>query len=297
MKLRITHQTRYDYAPAVSLAQHIAFIQPRNTLCQHLLDYALHIAPEPALRSSSSDVFGNVRQYFALQNAHQQLDITAYSTVKTQASIAPQPSSIAWESVRDRLSATSPYDAATEFSFASPHVPCDPAFAKFASASFSPGRPLADGVHDLMRRIHHELVYESQSTHVNTPALVALEQRKGVCQDFAHIMLAALRTLGLSARYVSGYVLNQNTPMTTRLIGGDASHAWVSVYLPDGPPAHPWLDLDPTNLRAGWGSPGEDYVILAIGRDYADVSPLRGVIYGGAEHTLSVNVTVEAVSN
>jgi transglutaminase-like putative cysteine protease len=141
-----------------------------------------------------------------------------------------------------------------------------------------------------------DFAYESQSTEVNTPALVALTQRKGVCQDFAHILIACLRSLGLAARYVSGYLLTLPAPGTVKLKGSDASHAWGAVYVPDLPPGQRWVDLDPTNDRAGWLSPGEDYVTLAIGRDFSDVSPLRGVIHGGASHTLKVGVTVEPVA-
>ena len=151
-----------------------------------------------------------------------------------------------------------------------------------------------------MHRIHGDFVYESESTEVNTPALEALAQRKGVCQDFAHIMIACLRAMGLAARYVSGYLLTEPAPGSERLVGSDASHAWVSVLLPDLPPDDRWCDFDPTNDRWGWGSPGEDYIVLAWGRDYADVSPIRGVIHGGANHSLHVAVTVtpmEGVAN
>ena len=147
-----------------------------------------------------------------------------------------------------------------------------------------------------MRRIHADFDYESESTQINTPALEALAQRKGVCQDFAHIMIACLRSLGLPAKYVSGYLLTVAAPGTVKLTGSDASHAWVSVYVPDLPPRARWCDLDPTNNRDGWHSPGEDYVTLAIGRDFSDVSPIRGVIRGGASHTLKVGVTVEPVA-
>jgi transglutaminase-like putative cysteine protease len=153
-----------------------------------------------------------------------------------------------------------------------------------------------------MHRIHHDFTYESQSTEVNTPALQALAQRKGVCQDFAHIFVACLRSMGLAARYVSGYLLTQPAPGTIKLRGSDASHAWASVYLPGLEKTNDtsaqnacWVDIDPTNDRAGWPSPGEDYVTLAIGRDFSDVSPMRGVIHGGSSHTLTVGVTVEPV--
>jgi transglutaminase-like putative cysteine protease len=158
--------------------------------------------------------------------------------------------------------------------------------------------PLLQAAQDLMHRIYADFTYESNSTEINTPALEALAARKGVCQDFAHIMIACLRSMGLSARYVSGYLLTHPAPGKERLIGSDASHAWVSVYLPDLPGAAEgsgWWDLDPTNNNDGWGSPGEDYIRLAFGRDFSDVSPIRGVIHGGAKHTLTVAVTVEPI--
>jgi transglutaminase-like putative cysteine protease len=167
-------------------------------------------------------------------------------------------------------------------------VPRDDAFAHYAQASFADGRPLLEAARELTQRIHQDFEYETSATDVNTPALEALALRKGVCQDLAHVMLGCLRSLGLPARYVSGYLLTEPPPGQPRLVGTDASHAWVSVYLPreDGPGV--WVDLDPTNDRAA----GEDYVTLAIGRDFSDVSPMRGVIHGGANHSLRVAVTV-----
>ncbi len=193
-----------------------------------------------------------------------------------------------WEQVREqfRYRAGAAYDSASEFLFASPYVPRDEAFVEFARPSFLPGRPLPEAARDLMERIHHTMTYESESTEVNTPALEALKQGKGVCQDFAHIMVACCRAMGLPARYVSGYLLTSPPPGQPRLVGSDASHAWASVYCPG---LGTWLDFDPTNNRA----PGEDYVTLATGRDFLDVSPMRGVIRGGAQHILDVAVTVE----
>lgn len=297
MQLQITHETCYDYAPAVDIAQHMAYLKPLNTSTQQLLSHSLLIAPEPAQQTATLDVYGNTRTFFSLQAAHTQLKIIARSVVSTQAPSACE-STVAWEQVRERLRycAKNPFDAAAEFVFASPYVPRHPDFAAYARPSFAPGEPLLLAARDLMQRIHSDFTYESQSTQVNTPALEALAQRKGVCQDFAHIMIACLRACGLPARYVSGYLLTQPAPGQQRLVGSDASHAWVSVYLPDlsdAPTGGRWCDFDPTNNRDGWGSPGEDYVTLAIGRDYADVSPVRGVIHGGANHTLTVGVTVE----
>ncbi|MHA7237390.1 transglutaminase-like domain-containing protein, partial [Burkholderia pseudomallei] len=202
----------------------------------------------------------------------------------------------AWEAVRERLTfrAGRPFDPASEFVFASPHVACHSDLAAYAAASFTPGRPLVQAAWELMRRIHADFAYAPNSTDVGTTALDALALRQGVCQDFAHVMIGALRSLGLAARYVSGYLLTQPPPGQPRLIGADASHAWVEVYDPAWPEDGGWLPLDPTNDRA----PGDDYVMLSIGRDYADVTPLRGVIRGGgADQVLTVGVTVEPLDS
>ena len=296
MKLRITHETVYDYRPAVETAQHMAYLTPVQTPAQQLLSHQLEVFPSPTRLGKTRDVYGNTRSFFSLQVPHRQLRVVAHSEVVTQASNLPS-STLVWESVRERLryQAGEPFDPASEFVFASPMVPRQSEFALYARPSFPPGRPLLAGALDLMHRMFADFTYESQSTEVNTPALEALTQRKGVCQDFAHILIACLRSLGLASRYVSGYLLTLPAPGTVKLKGSDASHAWAAVYVPDLPPGQRWVDLDPTNDRAGWLSPGEDYVTLAIGRDFSDVSPLRGVIHGGASHTLKVGVTVEPV--
>jgi transglutaminase-like putative cysteine protease len=294
MNLQVTHETRYKYAPAVETAQHMAYLQPVNTGFQRLLSHTLTISPTPAQVRHTQDVFGNTRCFFSLQTAHIVLTVVAQSVVTTRAS-SPPASRISWEQTREtyRYRSGQRFDAATEFVFASPFVPRHPEFSAYARPSFAPGVGVLAAAQDLMQRIFHDFTYESQSTQINTPALEALAQRKGVCQDFAHIMIACLRAVGVPARYVSGYLLTQPAPGTVKLKGSDASHAWVSVYVPDLPPDQRWCDLDPTNNRAGWHSPGLDYVTLATGRDFADVSPIRGVIHGGASHTLTVGVTVE----
>ena len=200
----------------------------------------------------------------------------------------------AWEKVRNHFEyhAGAAWDAATEFSFASPHVKPHDDFVHYARASFSPHRPLLEASVDLMQRMHRDFEYASQSTDIHTPALDALHQRRGVCQDFAHILLSCLRSLGLAARYVSGYLLTEPPEGQPSLVGSDASHAWVSLYVPGSKGDGLWFDLDPTNNRWGLSSPGEDYVCLAWGRDFSDVSPVRGVIHGGESHTLEVAVTV-----
>ena len=308
MLLRIVHTTTYRYHGSVDMAQHMVHLSPVDTATQAVQAHALRVKPEPAARSQTTDVFGNRRTFFSLQAPHDTLVVEADSLVETHAPDAlPDDAAwtaLSWERARNhfRYRAGAPYDPASEFLFASPYVPRDDAFVAFARPAFKPGLPLLDAVQALMKRIHTEMEYKTASTEVNTPALQALQQGKGVCQDFAHIMLGCLRSLGLPARYVSGYLLTQPPPGKPRLIGADASHAWVSVYVPYPPEttettahsgaAGAWFDFDPTNNRCGWGSPGEDYVTLATGRDFADVSPMRGVIQGGAQHTLEVGVTV-----
>ncbi|NML46331.1 transglutaminase family protein [Ramlibacter sp. G-1-2-2] len=291
MLLHVLHETAYDYVPAVRTAQHMAHLKPAHGGHQRLLDHKLTVDPLPAQQVEAVDVFGNTRTFFSLQVMHEQLRVLAESLVSTSAAPAPE-CELAWEDVRERMRyhRGSRYDPAAEFVFASPYVPRDDLFAAYAQASFAPGRPLLEAAQDLMHRIHADFEYATTATDVNTPALEALALRKGVCQDLAHVMLGGLRSLGLPARYVSGYLLTEPPPGQPRLVGSDASHAWVSVYLPGegGGAAGTWADLDPTNDRA----PGEDYVTLAIGRDYSDVSPMRGVIHGGANHSLRVAVTV-----
>jgi transglutaminase-like putative cysteine protease len=294
MLLHVIHETRYDYRPGVENAQHVAHLKPASRAGQRLLSHTLSIFPSPAALHELPDVYGNNRTFFSLQTSHDALRVTADSMVITSATGAGIADALPWEQVRDqfRYRAGSAYNAASEFLFASPYIPRDDAFAQFARPSFVAGKPLPEAAHDLMTRIHDTMAYESDSTEVNTPALVALKQGKGVCQDFAHIMVACCRGMGLPARYVSGYMLTKPPPGQKRLIGSDASHAWASVYCPGATEAEgQWLDFDPTNNR----SPGEDYVTLATGRDFLDVSPLRGVIRGGAQHVLNVAVTVEPV--
>ncbi|RQO83967.1 transglutaminase family protein [Acidovorax sp. FJL06] len=297
MRLRVIHETVYQYTPAVQNAQHMAHLRPRTGLVQRVLTHALQIDPAPAQCEATQDVFGNTRAFFSLPFTHERLRVRAESLLET-APPPPAPPGEPWEAVRERLAYRRgmPYHPATEFSFASPYIPRHADFVAYARASFAPGRPLMDAARDLMARIHADFAYTANATDAGTPALESLRLRRGVCQDFAHVMIGCLRSLGLAARYVSGYLLTAPPPGQPRLVGADASHAWVSVWSPtaasNGTLAEAaWFDLDPTNDRAA----GEDYVTLAIGRDYTDVSPLRGVIHGGDHHVLQVAVTVEPI--
>ena len=297
MHLAITHETRYSYSPAVQTAQHVAHLQPANTPCQTVLQHQLDVEPAATVQHNI-DAFCNHRAYWALNNPHDGLRVRAYSELQTS-TIAPATSSQSWESVREhfRYRGGHPADVNNGFVFGSHHAPVHEAFLAYAQSSFSPGRPLMQAAIELTARMHRDFTYASQSTDINTPAIEALQAQRGVCQDFAHILLACLRSLGLPARYVSGYLLTQPPPGQPRLVGSDASHAWASVYLPElaSHACQGWLDLDPTNNRCGLASPGLDYVRLAVGRDFADVSPLRGVLQGGGAHTLEVAVTVAPV--
>jgi transglutaminase-like putative cysteine protease len=294
MLLQITHDTHYRYTPDVETAQHMAYLRPLEHPAQQLRSFSLDVSPAPNLRNEQTDVFGNSRCFFAIQVPHPQLHVVARSVVRTTALKCPA-STCSWEEAREMFTYQGgrPMDAAAEFVFDSPFVPRGIEFARYAAPSFAPSSALLAAAVDLMQRMHRDFTYESRSTEINTPAAQALAQRKGVCQDFTHILVACLRSMGLPARYVSGYMLTEPLPGQRRLIGADASHAWASVYLPDLPERHRWVDLDPTNNRWGWASPGEDYVTVAIGRDFGDVSPLRGVIQGGSRHILTVGVTVE----
>ena len=297
MRLRITHDTRYRYEPPVLTAVHMTHLTPPPTRCQDRLDARLQVHPQPASITESLDIYRNVRTFFEIASPHDELLVRASSLVETH---APDPvgSTLAWDAVRDSFvyHVGAEWHPAAEFIYPSHYVHPGEVFADYARPSFPPGRPLIDAARELMQRVHADFTYASRSTEINTPASEALAQRRGVCQDFSHVMLACLRSLGLPARYVSGYLLTQPPPGQPRLVGSDASHAWVAVFLPDVAAqhgGHGWYDLDPTNDRHGWGAPGEDFVRLAVGRDYADISPMRGVIHGGAGHELDVGVTVE----
>ena len=297
MRLAITHDTRYRYSPSVQTAQHVAHLQAADTPCQTVLRHRMEISPEASVQHSI-DAFLNHRAYWALTHPHEGLSVRAYTEVETRAiaPIAPASAQQSWDAVREhfRYRGGQAGDVHAGLVFGSHHAPVHTTFADYAQSSFTPGRPLLQAAQALTARMHRDFHYETASTDINTPALEALPNKRGVCQDFAHILVACLRSLGLPARYVSGYLLTQPPPGQPRLVGSDASHAWASVYLPElaSHACQGWFDLDPTNDRCGLASPGEDYVRLAVGRDFADVSPLRGVLQGGGSHTLEVAVTV-----
>ncbi|GAA4322729.1 transglutaminase family protein [Pigmentiphaga soli] len=291
--LSVTHETAYRYASPVELAHHVAYLRPLETPYQTLRDFELQIEPRPSSCIDESDVYGNARALFELLAPHDFLRVRAVSRVCVSPRFAGLDGAGGppWEEAarRWRYVSGAPYAPESEFVFASPYVPLHAPLRAYARESFTPGRGLVAAAVELMHRIHRDFTYESNSTAVSTPLLEAFEARHGVCQDFAHVAIGCLRALGLAARYVSGYLLSEPPPGQPRLVGADASHAWLSVYVPGLEAGGGWLDLDPTNDLI----PGAAHVTLAHGRDYGDVTPLRGVIRGGGGHELQVAVTVE----
>jgi len=286
MRYRITHRTQYAYGQPVLLCHNEARLRPRQTPRQTCLESHVAIEPAPAERAVREDFFGNQVLYFAVQETHERLSVCATSEIEVAAA-PPGPdleTSPPWDAVRDRLAdeADAESRSATQFRLDSPCAAAATDARDYAAPSFAPGRPILAAVSELNRRIHRDFRFDPESTTVATPVSEVLARRHGVCQDFAHLAIACLRSLGLPARYVSGYLETLAPPDQARLQGADASHAWFAVYAPD----LGWIDFDPTNDCL----PGDRHVTTAWGRDYADVTPLKGVIFGGGEHTLSVAV-------
>jgi len=291
-RLRVEHETRYRYDARVDVAHHLALLTPPDDERQRLERFRLTIHPAPAQLHQVVDPYGNRRTLFSLFTPHRELVVTARSVVLVRPSAPPRAaSSTDWRELREalRYATGRPFVPEAEFVFGTALAPHSNALRDYAAQSFGAAAPVHLGALDLMHRIHRDFRYAPATTAVSTPAPEAFRLRQGVCQDFAHVMISACRSIGLAARYVSGYLVTRPVPGRPRLVGADASHAWVSVFCP----RNGWLDLDPTNDRPA----GEDHVELARGRDYADVPPLRGVIRGGGAHVLQVAVGVEPVAD
>jgi transglutaminase-like putative cysteine protease len=285
---RIEHETRYVHSASVSTSRHVAYLTPRTLPRQRLRWHELVVEPAPASRVQRIDYFGNAVDQFTILTPYDGMRVVGRSVVEvtgTETPVVPDAGA-AWETVRDELvyQPGGVYEDAAEFSYPSPYAVTAPELAAFAGVSFVPGRALVAAAVDLMHRIHEEFTFDKGATTIATPVTRVLAERHGVCQDFAHLQIGCLRSLGLAARYVSGYLLTEPPPGQPRLVGADASHAWLSVWCP----RLGWVDLDPTNDVL----PSHRHVTLAWGRDYGDVSPLRGVVLGGGDHTLHVGVSV-----
>jgi transglutaminase-like putative cysteine protease len=311
VKYRITHATLYRYSQMVELCRNEARLQPRDFWRQQCQSSRFEILPAPIDFYERIDYFGNHVAYFAIQQPHAQLIVTAVSEV----TIFPEQHAfdlfnrLSWEQARGLLQET-PMPGqlqsrqgqnqsqsqlqnqdqnlkildARQYVIDSPMVAVTQELADYAQPSFQPNRALVDVVRDLMQRIYHDFIYDPSFTTIATPLSEVLSHRRGVCQDFAHLAIGCLRAYGMAARYVSGYVETLPLPGKARLVGADASHAWFSVFVPGAG----WLDFDPTNNTL----PLDQHITLAWGRDYADVTPLKGIAFGGGQHTLSVSVDV-----
>ncbi len=285
VRYSVRHQTRYLYSDQVAISYNRVHSQPRPCDWQSFNQARLSIEPEPAFLAKQTDFFGNPVTFFTVQQPHQDLAVT----VLFEAQVTPRScdhDSHPWERLAESL--RHPADPmmleASQFRFPSIWVEVSEPLKRFAAASFKPGRGVLEGARDLCRRIHHDFVFDAEATTIATPIQDVLDSKRGVCQDFAHLFIGGLRSLGLAARYVSGYILTTPPPGQERLQGADASHAWVSVW---APPLG-WVDLDPTNDLLV----SEQHVTLAWGRDFHDVSPMRGVVLGGGSQVVKVGVDV-----
>jgi transglutaminase-like putative cysteine protease len=289
VRYEVRHRTTYRYGQPVSISHHVLHLAPRRCESQVCHASSVSVSPAAAVRTDSEDYFGNPVTFLTIQEQHDELVIDARASLDVVAPPDwPPGNTTPWDRIFDRLSSgVSQQSLATlQFAFDSPYTRTDTDLAAYARPSFPPGRPILEAALELTGRIHRDFRYQSGSTNVSTPVDEVFRLKRGVCQDFAHLELACLRALGLPARYVSGYLLTRPPPGREKLVGSDASHAWIAVWCPEAG----WVDLDPTNdaiVR-------EEHITLAWGRDYGDVSPVNGVIFGGGEHVIEVAVDVAA---
>lgn len=287
MIFEVSHRTHYRYSTPVAQSQHLIHMTPRAVAHQTVFRHKLIVEPAPASRYDGVDAFGNPFVILDVEVPHRELVLMARSAVETRAPpVADFAATTPWDALDDRLAKANggldldviQYRCTTRLTGATL------AIADYARSSFAIGRPVLDGAMDLTRRIYADFQFDPGATDVSTPVESVFEQRRGVCQDFAHLALAGLRALRVPARYVSGYILTRPPPGQPKLAGADASHAWISVWSPETG----WRDFDPTNGIAV----GEEHITIAYGRDYNDISPISGVLLGGGEHVVSVGVDV-----
>jgi transglutaminase-like putative cysteine protease len=291
MKLRVVHKSTYRYSEPVASSHHEAHLAPRDGRSQQCVAHTVRISPEPGATRERRDYFDNRTLYFGIHESHRAMDVVAESEIlvrEREHSLLLDRTS--WETVRDVIARDRQAESleAYGFVFDSPYVSRTiEGLRDFALPSFDPGRPLLEAVADLTHRIFRGLVYDTTATETSTPLAEVVRQRRGVCQDFAHFQIGCLRAMGLPARYVSGYLSTLPPANRPRLVGCDASHAWISTYLP----SVGWVDFDPVNDLM----PEERHVTVAYGRDYSDVTPVRGVLVGGGRHVVTVSVDVAPV--
>jgi transglutaminase-like putative cysteine protease len=287
VRYEITHRTTYTYSSDVSVSHHVARLTPPTHPTQNCLEHEVTIEPNPSIVTHHQDYFGNRTTFFTVAKLHRTLVVTARSRVEiSPGPPAPPANSPAWEKAR---AVGNGYESPItpeiqEFAFPSVLIRRLPQLGDYARESFIPDRPLLEATLDLTRRINQDFKFDPKATTVATPLEQVIRDRRGVCQDFAHFQIGCLRALGLAARYVSGYLETLPPPGTAKLVGADASHAWVQVFIP----SFGWIDVDPTNNLL----PSDRHITVARGRDFDDVSVIRGVMVGGGKHQLNVAVDV-----
>jgi transglutaminase-like putative cysteine protease len=293
MKYHVRHLTTYRYSEPVQLSHHAAHLSPRQVPGQLVYLPTLKITPDPAVLSDvQADYFGNPTVYFTIQDPHNTLTVEAGFMVETSSMpTLPNWDVTAWDKVRDNLKKTTKNQLLEiqDFLYSSPLIPLLAEAKDYAMPSFVPGRPITEAVLDLNTRIHQDFIFDPVATEVGTTLPSVFADRRGVCQDFAHVTVACIRAMGLAARYVSGYIRTTAPLGKEKLVGADASHAWASIHIP----GWGWLDIDPTNNTLC----GEDHITVAWGRDYDDVSPIRGVVLGGGNHHIDVAVDVTEIES
>jgi len=287
----VSHRTTFTYSQSVSISHHLLHLSPRICPNQTCLRYSLVIEPPPTIIKESTDYFGNPTTYLTIEEPHSELSIIARSSVEVVARPGPVPAETpAWDSITAMLQRATERELLDvyQFAFDSPFTQSENGAATYAAGSFPPGRPVLEGAIDLMNRIYTEFKYEGGVTDVYTPIDTVIAERRGVCQDFAHLQISGLRGLGIPSRYVSGYLQTVPPEGEARLVGADASHAWLSIWVP----GTGWVDLDPTNNLL----PGDRHITVAWGRDYGDVSPINGLVVGGGAQEIEVAVDVAPVA-
>lgn len=283
----LVHRTAYGYGRSVDLASHFLHLSPRVLPGQVVRQASIAVTPAGGQRGDGTDHFGNGVTWLFLGVSHQAFEVTLRASVDVDfAPPPPDAETMPWEAVRAAAFSPAGWDA-VEFCMSSAYAPAERAAGAYALASFPPGRPVLAGLRDLCARIRRDFAFKAGVTTISTPVTQVLAQRAGVCQDFAHLMIAGLRALGLPARYCSGYVRTRPPPGQKRRAGADQSHAWVGCWLG---PAHGWVDLDPTNDLVV----KDEHLLLGWGRDFGDVSPVQGILLGGGKQKLSVSVDLLA---
>ncbi len=292
MLYRIIHTTEYTYAGAISLCHNIAMLIPRDTEKQLRKKTTINISPEPDVIREYEDFFGNKVLYFAIQHQHKKLSVTVTNEIEKQIQPAPAISlygNIAWEAARLQLfEPNTDYIESRQFIPETSMTTIDDQITWYALQSFSPNRPVFEAAKDLMHRIFRDFKFDPDFSTVSTPVTEVMRLKRGVCQDFAHLAIACLRSIGLPARYVSGYIETLPPPGKEKLVGVDASHAWFSIFIPN----LGWMDFDPTNNQI----PGDQHITIGWGRDYSDITPLKGIILSSGSHKLRVSVDVRRIT-